>query len=197
MEGHTAETEIARIVNRWGFFRDQGRWDELLATFHEDGTISISWIDGPFSVFVAASRMAAQNGAIVLKHRIGVPSIEVHGDHATSEVNVAILLRATTEFGRVDVTSYARFFDLFEARSGAWKIFRRTGIYEKDRADPVDAGALPDAFFEGLDAAPSELRFLAGTLGRFGVMLSPTTVVDRSESAAAVYREGARWLAGG
>lgn len=190
----SAKAEIAELVNNWAFFRDQGKWDDLLATFHRDGTISISWIDGPFATFVAASKVAAGNENLTLKHYIGVPKIEVNGNRATSEVNATIMLRAKLDTGEVDVTSYARFFDLVEKRNGTWKISKRTGIYERDRAEPVDKPALPDAFFQGLDAFPVELRFLGSTLGKFGVNMSPTTVVDKSSQADKLYTDGAAWL---
>ena len=189
-----AKAEIAALVNDWAFFRDQGKWDALLATFHDDGTICISWIDGPFAMFVAASKVAAGNQRLSLKHYIGVPRLEVIRDRAISEVNVTIMLRAKTDAGEIDVTSYARFFDLVEKRNGVWKIFRRTGIYEKDRAEPVDRATLPDAFFEGLDAYPAELRFLASTLAQFGVSTSPTTVLDKSPQVKKLYQDAAVWL---
>jgi hypothetical protein len=189
-----AKTEIAELVNGWAFFRDQGNWDALLSTFHDDGTICISWIDGPFATFVAASKLAAGNQSLTLKHYIGVPMIDVRGDRATSEVDVTIMLRVKTTAGEVDVISYARFFDLVEKRNGTWKIFRRTGIYERDRAEPVDKATLPDTFFQGLGAYPAELRFLASTLARFGVSTSPTTVLDKSPEVQKLYEDGAAWL---
>src|SRR5262249_32315495 len=38
----------ADLVQKWGLARDQGRWDELLATFHPDGVIAVSWFRGRF-----------------------------------------------------------------------------------------------------------------------------------------------------
>lgn len=190
-----ARSEIAALINSWGFFRDQESWEKLLATFHDDGTISISWFDGPYKGFVAASReLAARSRNTIVKHHLGVPSIEVDGDRALSEVNVTIMVRARTPVGEVDTTSFARFHDRVEKRDGRWKILKRTAIYEKDRADPVDRPALPEVFFQGLDRYPIEVQFLASSLDRAGAKLAERIVFDKSPQAEALYREGQAWL---
>jgi len=190
------KAEIADLVNNWAFHRDQEKWDALSGTFHKDGTISLSWFDGPHEGFVAASRQLAARSGALLKHYIGVPRIHINGDRALSEVNVTIMVRAKTPFGEVDTTSYARFIDRIEQRDGAWKILKRTAVYEKDRADAVDRPALPDGFFEGLDRFPEQLKFLAASLDKGGIPLSPATVLDKSPELAALHAEGDAWLAG-
>lgn len=192
----TAKAEIAELVNNWGFWRDQERWEELSSVFHPGGTISISWYDGPHEGFVEASKMIASRGGALLKHRLGVPSVRVAGTRAASEVNVAIMLRSTASFGTVDTTSHARFVDLLEKRDGAWRISKRVAIYEKDRIDPVGMAHLPEAVFQGLDEFPAELRFLAAGMKRGGVDLSKSVVLDRSPAAEALYAERDAWLAG-
>jgi hypothetical protein len=193
----TSKLEIAELINAWGFYRDQERWDELAAVFHDDGTISLSWYDGPYKGFVAASRKLAENRSTRVKHTLGVPAIRVRGARAISEVNVTIMVRAKTDLGEIDTTSYARFYDRVEQRNGTWKLVKRTAIYEKDRADPVTMPTLPEAFFQGAGAHPPELRFLAATLKRSGVELSKATVVDKSPALESLCKEGDAWLAGG
>jgi hypothetical protein len=192
-----ARSEIAALVSAWAFCRDQGSWDALLATFHEGATISISWFDGPHADFVAASKAMAARGDAIVQHHLGVPRIRVHGNRALSDVDVTILVRARTPIGEVDSTSYARFYDRLEKRSGTWKVSRRTAIYEKDRAAPVSRPTLPEAFFEGLDRFPAEVRFLAAGLERAGQRLSPRLVRDKSPEMRALYDEGEAWLSGG
>lgn len=191
-----ARMEIADLVNNWAFFRDQEKWDALSATFHDGGTISLSWYAGSHEGFVAASRQLAARGAALLKHYIGVPRIRIEGNRALSEVNVTIMVRAKTPAGEIDTTSWARFIDRIEKRDGAWRIVQRVAVYEKDRADPVDRAALPDAFFEGLETYPAELKFLAASLDKGGIPLSPATVLDKSPALAALHRENEAWLAG-
>lgn len=191
-----ARAEIADLVNNWAFYRDQEAWDELGVIFHDNGTISLSWFDGPHKGFVAASQSLAKSNRALLKHYVGVPRIRIDGGRALSEVNVTIMVRVKTPFGEVDTTSYARFIDRIEKRDGVWRILKRTAVYEKDRADPVDRPALPEAFFEGLDRYPAELRFLASSLDKGGVELSKATVLDKSPQLATLHMEGDAWLAG-
>jgi len=32
----------AELIQSWGFYRDQRRWDDLLSTFHPDGEIAVA-----------------------------------------------------------------------------------------------------------------------------------------------------------
>lgn len=186
--------EISELINHWAFYRDQGDWDALAAVFHDDGAISLSWFDGPHRQFVAASKqLAARPGAIV-KHHLGVPSIRVNGLKAVSEVNVTIMVRSRTDFGEVDTTSYARFYDRIEKRAGTWKLSKRVAVYEFDRADPVDRPALPEAMFKELDRYPAELKFLASSLDKQGIELSKSFVRDKSPALAELYKSGDAWL---
>ena len=186
--------EIAELINNWGFYRDQGKWDQLLNTFHEDGTISISWFDGPFKNFVSLSSQMAQKDTSTLKHYIGTPMIQVNGYRAISEVNISILVRAKTPEGDIDNTSYARFYDFVEKRNGKWKILKRVGIYEKDRLDPVRQSYLEERFFKGLEEFPPELQFLAGALKKVGKTILSSVILDKSKALEALYKEGESWL---
>ena len=42
----------AELIQAWGFYRDQGKWPQLLATFVPDGQIAVSWFSGSFREFV-------------------------------------------------------------------------------------------------------------------------------------------------
>jgi len=191
-----AKIEIAELINSWTFFRDQERWSDLANTFADDGTISISWFDGPHKAFVAASQKLAAYKNNLVKHQLGVPFIKVNGNRALSEVNVNIMARTKTPAGEVDIVSSARFIDQVEKRDGQWKLVRRTAVYEKDRADPVDRPVLPDAYFQGLEQFPVEVRFLAAALKKAGADLSKNIVLDKSPAAEKVYSDGAAWLKG-
>lgn len=189
-----AHQQIAALINDWGFFRDQGRWQELLNVFHPDGHISISWIDAPYAEFVAVSKLAAQRSLLSVKHQLGVPRIQVRSERALSEVNVTILVRGRTCGMEVDTTSHCRFIDQVERREGRWKIVRRTGIYERDRADPVSAPALPERLFEELSEYPKELRFLARAFKEIGVDWVKSVIRDGSPEMHALYAAAVCWL---
>jgi hypothetical protein len=190
-----AKQQIAALVNDWGFYRDQGRWAELLEVFHGDGHISISWIDAPYADFVSVSKLAAQRALVSVKHQLGVPRIQVRAERALSEVNVTILVRSQLRGVEVDTTAYCRFLDQVERRAGQWKILRRTGIYERDRADPVTTSALPEELFQELSEYPHELRFLAHTFKEIGVDWLRSVIRHATPEMDALYAEAARWLA--
>ena len=42
----------AELIQAWGFYRDQAKWPELLATFAAEGEITVSWFSGSFREFV-------------------------------------------------------------------------------------------------------------------------------------------------
>jgi len=66
------------LVQAWGFARDQGRWDDLLAIFHPGGEIAVSWFRGPYSEFVAHCQRnfgrVIKGEYVTLSGSIGLPS---------------------------------------------------------------------------------------------------------------------------
>jgi len=188
--------EIADLINRWAFYRDQERWQALRETFAPAGTISISWFSGTHDDFVTESMTIAARGRSTLKHQLGVPAVTVNGERALSEVNVVIMVRASTPAGEIDTSSFARFLDRMTKVDGRWRFVERVGIYEKDRIDPVDRPALPAGLYEGAAEHPREIRFLARSLTAAGLSVSPRTVLDKSEAMRALYRDAERWLEG-
>src|SRR5437773_2073916 len=115
----------AELIQAWGLYRDQCRWDELLATFHPDGEIAVSWFRGPFREFVEHCKRGGPS-----KHLISPSVVRVAGERAVAETNIVILVRQTIEGIAVDMTSRARFLDRLERRQGTWRILERAAIYE-------------------------------------------------------------------
>lgn len=189
------EIEIARLIVNWGFFRDQGRWQELLDTFHAEGTIAVSWYRGSFDGFVKASEKMAQNN-VASKHLIFPPRIAIRGHKAISEANAVIMARAKIGPLEIDVTSYARFHDLAEKRDGQWRILKRTAIYEKDRLDSVRPSLLfwLASLFMNFKQYPEAYRHLAYGLERQGYKIMPDIPVDGSMEASQIYENAEKWL---
>src|SRR5499426_3436488 len=123
----------AELIQAWGLYRDQRRWDELLSTFHPDGEIAVSWFRGPFHDFVEHCKRIGSS-----KHLIFPSLVRVAGDRALAETSIMILVRQVIEGLAVDMTSRARFLDRLERREGEWRILERAAIYEQDRLDPVE-----------------------------------------------------------
>lgn len=184
------------LIQAWALCRDQGRWEELLDTFHPDGTISVTWFKGTFPDFVEASKRAAANSKSLSKHQIGPPLVTLRGDRAMAETSIAIHGRATLDGILVDNVSYGRFLDRIERREGCWRIAERVAIYEKDRLDPVTPGEAFNRFMAETDFSvyPEAYRFIAHRLVSSGRKLVSPIIINASPEAEALYRRYRNWL---
>lgn len=189
------KAEIAEVIQSWGFWRDQGQWEQLASTFHPEGTIHVTWFNGKFTDFIAASKemRKTRRGA---KHEIGGSRIEVRRDRAIAETNVRIMGRRELHGVECDVTAWGRFYDFFEKRE-RWAIVRRVAIYEKDRIDPVLPGAVIPFDEARLAAMPKAYRFFGYSLALGGFEVSNDLPTDDSPALDALLREGEIWLKGG
>jgi hypothetical protein len=106
----------AELIQSWGFYRDQGKWPELTATFAPDGEIAVSWFSGSFREFVDRCRQAFEAGQRS-KHHIFPSVVRVSGARALAETNIVILERtAIYERDRLDPVEPSEAFDkLFKA----------------------------------------------------------------------------------
>lgn len=92
----------------------------------------------------------------------------------------------------IDLTTYARFYDLLEKREGGWRIIKRTAIYEKDRVDCVQPSLLfwIASLFINLKKYPNACRFTGFALEKAGYEISKNIVEDPSEELKLLYKEG-------
>lgn len=193
--GNVSDREaISDLINAWAYHRDRGNWDQLKDTFWPDGTISLSWFDGPFEQFVDSSKEMAEKGS-PSKHMVDQPFIKINGNRAVSEANVTLLLRAIGRL-EIDLTTYLRFYDLVEKREGQWRISKRTAIYEKDRIDCLRPSLLLwiASFFNNLKKYPKACRFTAFILEKGGYEMADNIVEDQSDALKHLYKEGDAWL---
>jgi SnoaL-like domain len=187
----------AELIQAWGFYRDQGKWRELLATFAPEGEITVSWFSGSFREFVERCRKAVAAGQRS-KHHLFPSLVRVTGDRALAETNVVILVRQTISGVLTDMTSHARFLDRVECRSGRWSILERTAIYERDRLDPVEPSDEFDKLFATADLSiyPEAYRYMAARLKAAGRALAPVIHHDGAPHTAQLYRCYDAWLCG-
>lgn len=181
--------EIDALINGW-MYRDIGEWDKLLELFHDDGVIEVTWFEGLFRDFVAASRRMGASG-LKTKHLIGVPSVISDGDRAISETNAVILVdNDKLDFG---CAVHNRFFDMVERRGGEWRIVKRQSIYDMGtftfpygpaEIDGVAARRYPRAY------AP-----LAYVLEKSGVPVKRVFATKGGELEANMRRDALTWLA--
>ena len=187
----------AEVVQAWGFARDQGRWADLIDTFHPDGRIHVSWFQGAFVDFVERCRQNYGGGSRA-KHLLWPARVIVQAERATAETNVAILVRQTIDGVAVDLTSYARFLDRFERRDGRWRIVERACVYEQDRLDAVEPSAAFAALMASADAGrfPAGYRYMGYRVAASGRALAEPVHYDgraETEELKARYRD---WLGG-
>ena len=187
----------AELIQSWGFYRDQGRWPELLATFVPEGQISVSWFSGEFPEFVDRCRRAFEAGQRS-KHQIFPSVVRVAGVRAMAETNIVILVRQKIGGVLADMTSYARFLDRLEHATDRWRIVERTAIYERDRLDPVEPSESFDRLFSASDLSiyPEAYRYMAARLAAAGRALAPVVYRDGSPHTAQLYLRYQAWLEG-
>jgi hypothetical protein len=188
------KSACAELIQAWGFARDQGRWADLVDIFHPDGRIHVSWFMGAYTEFV--DRCRQNHGRTKSKHLLWPARIAVSGGRATSECNVAILVRQTIEGVEVDLTSYGRFVDRLERRDGRWRIVERATIYEQDRLDPVLPSAAFDTLMQGADTAkfPAPYRYMGYRVEAAGRSLAEPVHYDGRAETEALKARYAEWL---
>ena len=187
----------AEVIQAWGFARDQGRWDDLLAIFHPGGEIAVSWFRGPYPEFVGYCRRNFGRGSEA-KHLLWPARVTVNGARATGETNVAILVRQTIDGVAVDLTSNGRFLDRLESRNGDWRVVERATVYEKDRLDPVEPSPAFDALMAKADAAkyPAQYRYMAYRVHAAGRALAEPVHYDGRAETETLKARYAEWLKG-
>ena len=190
---------VAEVIQAWGVYRDQGKWDELRGTFTPDGHISISWFRGPFEQFVERCQANFAAGNSWSRHHLFAPAIKLDKDRAVAETPVIIRVRQDFKGVAVDLTSCSRFLDRLERHAGGWLIAERAAIYERDRLDPVEPSPDYDNLFLAGGAArfPEQYRYMAFRLAHAeGRTLAPVIYRDRGPETADLYARFSDFLAG-
>jgi hypothetical protein len=188
-------SEIIRVVQNWGFWRDDGRWEQLRSAYTPDGLMSTTWSVGTAADFVNHVMNAAKKkGGRRSMHFIGATTVDLNGDKAIAETRMVLLVRGVLQGVEVDVTNYGRTHDRFVRHDGQWRIQVRVPIYERDRMDPVDPAA-------GVKLDPAELarypygyRHLAYLQAAEGARITPDLPTPGSAALARLYAEGRTWL---
>lgn len=193
------ERAIAKVVSDWGFARDGEDWEALKVCFHPDATVEIMWIAGSAHEFVESFRQRPpQKPGEHTKHQVGAPRVRLRGDRAVSECHLTLYSRVFIDEILFDFTAWVRFFDLFEKRGGAWRIFKRTAIYEKDRMDPVYPETVPSSFYDraSMENFPPACRFMCFRHMKQGRGTAPHIITTGSPEERERREAGERWLAG-
>jgi hypothetical protein len=193
------EYEIARVRRLWAFSRDHSDWKALESCFHPDATVVISWYAGSATGFIERSKDAAKNRKPEERsaHWLGNHRATIQGNRGLLETDVQILNRDYLDGQLFDCSCYARFFDFFEKRDGAWRISRWTCIYDKDRLDPVLPQMIPQAFYQDLafEGPGNACAFMRLRQKKKGRTVPAGLIMGDSEDEKRLRAEGAAWLA--
>jgi hypothetical protein len=195
MDTHLTEDALAirAVVDGWILWRDTGAWDHLGHCWHPGGTMSSTRFCGPADEFIQQTRVAFERGANVQHFQCGF-ACEIIGHRAISQVRMQIRQRAWVDRVEVDATCTGRFYDFFERRAGRWAIVRRQPVYEVDRLDVVEPGARLVLDAQLLDQFPRAYRHLAYLQTKNGFSVQRDLPELHGPRAAALYRDGRRWL---
>ena len=185
--------EIQRVINDWVVFRDSLQLDRLLSLWHADGVMMTTWAQVPAADFIRLSREAVARGAQV-QHLLGGCHIDIVGDRAVAQTKTTIAQRGLLDGVLCDAVCYSRFYDLFERRSGEWKIVFRQPIYERDRLDPVEPGAVVVLDPELLSSFPEGYRHLGYLQTKLGMTVNRDMPGLTGPAVEALYARGATWL---
>jgi hypothetical protein len=183
--------QIIDLMSGWTY-RDTANWDMLRTLWHPDGTIKITWYEGPFGGFVDGSvRMAGS--PFNTKHLIGtpLPKFNAQGNRAIVETS-AMILGENMGLG-LGCAVQNRFYDTVEKRDGLWKILFRQAIYD------MSTFTFPKGFVEidqdALAKYPAEYAALAYVLEKSGFPVKGTFPTRFGDLEKAMRVEAEKWLA--
>jgi len=196
MEQGDDREQIRRLIEDWVIWRDTGDWDRFLTLWHPEGRMMATWFQGTAAEFATISRSGFERGVRIL-HVLGGTSVDVEGDRAIAQTRMAIHQRADVEGVACDVVCTGRFYDFLERRESRWGLVLRQPIYEKDRLDPIDPAAHLVLDAQLLERFPEGYRHLAYLQTRIGYDVKRDMPGITGPELDALYRRGARWLAGG
>ena len=188
---------IRELLDAWIICSDGGLWDDFLKLWDDDGYMTATWFEATGPEFTKARRAGFEKGVSIIHSHHGHMST-VKGDRAIAHTKMTISQRAEVHGVLVDVNATGRFVDFLRKRDGTWRFVRKQGIYEKDRMDPVDPGAVLTLDPDILNRFPIGYRHLAYLQTQIGYDVRraglPATVgpeVDRLYAQAAAWLDGA------
>jgi hypothetical protein len=187
---------IRQLVDDWAIFSDAGEWDRFREVWHDDGRMSATWTQGTADEFVAMRKRTFESGAMGILHSHGSHTADVVGDRSVAQTKMQILQRAPVEGVMCDVVCTGRFYDFLVRRDGRWGFVYRQPIYEKDRLDALEPGAVPKLDPELLKTFPVGYQHLAYLQARLGFPVKKDMPGLQGPMVQALYRAGKAWLAG-
>jgi hypothetical protein len=186
---------IRELIEAWAVWRDALDWDGFRTVWHEDGRMMATWWQGGYEDFIRVSQEGFDRGVRIL-HFLGGSTVDVRGDRAIGQTKMTISQRAAVEGVACDVVCTGRFYDFIERRDGRWGLVLRQPIYERDRLDPVEPGAVLHLDPAVLGAFPEGYRHLAYLQVGIGYDVKTDMPGLTGPEVEQLYADGAAWLEG-
>lgn len=181
--------------------RDAGDWKRLAQCFHPDAQVTTSWFSGSAREFAEQSKnmMEGHHPTDTQRHMISDPRVALKGHRAVCEYYVILYQGRTLDGYEFDFQTWSVTLDLFEKRDGAWRICKRSNIYEKDRMDPHIPGSVPQSYFDQLDLSryPAAIRYHCYRNERSSGHPPKNLILKGSPEEKAARNEAEEWLAAG
>ena len=194
MDNFCDTMQIRDLIERWAVYRDALMWDKFRPIWHPDGVMAATWTVGPYEDFIKITDEGVKQGLNIM-HILGGSAIEVNGNRATAMTKFMILQRAVVENVLCDVTCYARHYDLWEKRDGAWGLVYRETIADKDRIDAVNNSETVLLDPALLEQFPIEYRHLAYLQTKIGYNVNRDCPrMSGGKALGQLYKKGEDWL---
>jgi hypothetical protein len=187
-------TEINDVVQQERAFRDQARWDEMRAAYHDDSIVDLSWFKGSGAEFVDASRRLYESGRHSA-HQMGPTLVTLNGSRALAMTGCAVCLRTQLSGIEVELTAHSRLYERLEKRERVWRLSRMGIVYLRDLLIPVSPAYRVDIDEARLSKYRPSYRFLSYLLAETKV--EPRDDLpgdDRPETVKPLLDADAHWL---
>lgn len=116
------------------YCRAADRCDEelMLSCYHEDAIDDHGFFSGPVTKFVPLVVEELRKLTLSV-HSISNPIIARDGERAFVESHYSVIHRLSHLFGFTDFWHHGRYLDIFERRSGSWRIATRVIVQDGER----------------------------------------------------------------
>ena len=184
---------VSQLVLRERLSRDLGLWEQMLACFHDDSVVRLSWIDASGPEFVRRSKEMAERN-VKASHRLGPILVTLAGDRAIAQLAGIIDIPFTLQGIEVMMSAYARFLYRAERRAHVWRISGFDAIYQRDEIAPLIPGQTVSVDPEALRSFRPSYRLLSYCLASEGFPVrSDLAGVDRPDLVDALIHEIYGW----
>ena len=197
LDGFLDKLTVTELAQTERAARDRGDWAQMLATYHSDARVQVTWFEGPASAFVDESCRQYLAGTRTF-HQIGATVVQLNGARAIAETGCAVHLRDEIAGEPCDVTAFCRYRCRAELRASEWGLVSLVGVYLKDRLASVRPGRWPtldDTRLRRYRESYRYLSYLADERGHPANQERPGA--DRPDLVKAVLAADAVWLGGG